>query len=91
MSLVMKIQERGQVTLPKRLREDMGLKPGDSVLAVPDGAGCYRLERLEPMSFKEIVERWGSKDPIDDSDVERMIEEAREAEADEFNRKFLEE
>ncbi len=40
MSLVLKLQERGQVTLPKRLREDMGLKPGDSVLAVPDGAGA---------------------------------------------------
>ncbi len=43
------------------------------------------------MSFKEIVQRWGRREPIPGSDVERMIDEAREAEADEFIRKFHEE
>lgn len=91
MSVVMKVQERGQVTLPKRLRDDRGLKAGDSVIVIPDGAGSYRLERLEQLTFREMVERWGRKDPTNADDVERMIEEGLEAEADEFVRKFREE
>ena len=89
MSIVMKMQERGQITLPKRLREDMGLQPGDSVVAVPIGKGEYRLERLAPMSIYEMYERWGDKTPRDSADVEQMIREAREEEADEVARRIL--
>lgn len=89
MSIVMKMQERGQITLPKRLREDMGLQPGDSVVAVPIGEGEYRLERLAPMSIYEMFERWGDKTPRDSADVEQMIRDAREAEADEAARRIL--
>lgn len=91
MSVVMKVQERGQVTFPKRLREDMGLRPGDSVVAVPIGSGEYRLERLTPMSIYEMYERWGDKTPRDSDDVEQMIRDAREEEADEAARHILEE
>jgi AbrB family looped-hinge helix DNA binding protein len=85
----MKMQERGQITLPKRLRDDMGLQPGDSVIAVPIGEGEYRLERLAPMSIYEMYERWGDKTPRDSADVEQMIREAREEEADEAARRIL--
>lgn len=88
MSMVMKLQERGQVTLPKKLREDLGLKPGDSVVAVPDRNGVYRLERLERMSIDEMIERWGRKEPTSTEEVERMIRAAREEEADEAARRF---
>lgn len=88
MSVVLKVQERGQVTLPKRLREEMGLQAGDSVVVIPNGNGSYVLERLEPLSFSEMVERWGIKTPTNADDVERMIQEGLEAEADEFIRKF---
>jgi len=91
MSVVMKLQERGQVTLPKKLREDMGLRPGDSVIAVPDGTGAYRLERLSYMSIDEMYEKWGDKKPTSADHVERMIRAAHEEEADEAVRRFLEE
>jgi len=87
----MKLQERGQITLPKKLREDMGLQQGDSVVAVPDGLGGYRLERLEHMSFGEMVQRWGGREPSNLDDVERAIQAGQDAEADEFIRRFLEE
>lgn len=89
MSIVMKMQERGQITLPKRLREDMGLQPGDSVVAVSIGKGEYRLERLAPMSIYEMYERWGDKTSRDSAEVEQMIRDAREAEADEVARRIL--
>jgi AbrB family looped-hinge helix DNA binding protein len=89
MSMVMKVQERGQITLPKRLREDMGLQPGDSVVAVPIGGGGYRLEPLKPMSIYEMFERWGDKTPRDSVDVERMIQAAQEEEAEEAARRIL--
>jgi AbrB family looped-hinge helix DNA binding protein len=91
MSVVMKLQERGQITLPKKLRDEMGLRQGDSVVAIPDGRGGYRLERLEHMKFEEIVQRWGRKEPSKVEDVERAIQAGEDAEADEFIRCFLEE
>jgi len=90
MSVVMKLQERGQVTLPKKLREDLGLRPGDSVIAVPDGTGGYRLERLALMTLDEMYEKWGNKELTSADEVERMIQAAHEEEADEAVRRFLE-
>jgi AbrB family looped-hinge helix DNA binding protein len=89
MSLVMKVQERGQITLPKRLRDDMGLRPGDSVVAVPVGVGEYRLERLAPMSIDQMFERWGDPTPRDTADIEQMIRDAHEQEAEEAARRIL--
>lgn len=91
MTLVLKLQEQGQVTLPKKLRDEMGLQPGDSVVAVPDGIGGYRLEQLEPMSIYGMFERWGNKQPVSSQDVEGMIRAAREEEADEVARRIVEE
>src|SRR5437773_586760 len=36
---------KGQVTIPKRVRDDLGLVTGDHVGFVADGRGIYRLPR----------------------------------------------
>jgi hypothetical protein len=41
------------------------------------------------MSIYEMYERWGDKTPRDSADVEQMIREAREEEADEAARRIL--
>ena len=87
-SVRMTVQSRGQVTLPKKLRDEMHLKPGDTVVAVPDGDGIFRLQRFQPMSFDEIFERWGDPTPTTVEEVERQIQEAREAYADELAKEY---
>ena len=74
----MTVQARGQVTLPKHLRDEMELEPGDSVVAVPDGQGGYRLVPLKPMTIDEMYARWGDPTPVTFEEVERQIQEARD-------------
>lgn len=39
---------KGQVTIPKRVRDSLGLKPGDEVDFVLDGLGQVVLKRVGP-------------------------------------------
>lgn len=73
MSVVLKVQDRGQIALPKRMREEMGLRSGDSVLVTPTGSGRYLLERLAPLSLNEMIEKWGTKEPTNADEVESAI------------------
>ncbi len=86
----MTVQSRGQVTLPKHLREEMELKPGDSVIAEPDGLGGYRLVPLKPMTIDEMYARWGDPTPVSFEEVERQIQEARDAYAEEMALEYAE-
>lgn len=84
----MTVQSRGQVTLPKKMRDEMSLEPGDTVIGVPDGQGGYRLERFKPMSIYEIFERWGDPTPVTFEEVEEEIRQASEDYADEAARRY---
>ena len=54
----MKITSKGQVTIPKEIREELGLLPGTEVEFVPD-AGEVRVRKLPQGRTRgdEIVER----------------------------------
>ena len=86
----MTVQSRGQVTLPKDLRVEMELEPGDSVIAVPDGQGGYRLVPLKPMTIDEMYARWGDPTPVSFEEVERQIQEARDAYGEELALEYAE-
>jgi antitoxin PrlF len=40
------ITSKGQVTIPKEVRDRMGLKPGDRIEFVEDGSGRFVLEAI---------------------------------------------
>lgn len=40
-----RLTDKGQITIPKHVREGMGLRPGDEVEFVADGTG-YRLRKV---------------------------------------------
>jgi len=40
------LTSKGQLTLPKAIRDELGLSPGDRVEFVKDGVGGYRLRPL---------------------------------------------
>ena len=64
---ISRVSSKGQVTLPKKVREAIGVRPGDAV-AYDVGKGIVTLRRLEPidLAFHAAVEstlaEWGSKE-----------------------------
>src|ERR1700738_658324 len=41
-----RLTEKGQITIPKQVRDEMGLRSGDEVEFVPDANGGYRLRKV---------------------------------------------
>lgn len=76
------VAERGQITVPKAVRDALGLRPGDHlVITLEEGGFHARKEQsVDPIdSVRGIVTEWGSTDeamrrlrgrgPIDDESV----------------------
>ena len=49
--MVSRLSSKGQITLPKRIRESLGLRPGDPV-AYELGGGIAILRRAEPLDVE---------------------------------------
>ena len=64
---ISRVSSKGQVTLPKKVREAIGVGPGDAV-AYDLAKGVVTLRRLEPidLAFHAAVEStlaaWGSRE-----------------------------
>jgi AbrB family looped-hinge helix DNA binding protein len=44
--VLVRLTEKGQVTIPKQVRESLGLRTGDEVEFVADASGGYRLRKV---------------------------------------------
>ena len=44
----MKIAARGQITIPRKLRRQLGLKPGTDVELVPENGRVYIRKKVRP-------------------------------------------
>src|SRR5256712_13699375 len=49
------ITSKGQLTIPKRVRDDLGLVTGDHVGFVADGRGSYKLKPIRTRSSAQGV------------------------------------
>jgi len=62
-----RLSGKGQVTLPKRVREALGAKAGDVIVYEVDGRHV-RLRRVEPFdvafhaALSETLDEWGSEE-----------------------------
>lgn len=43
-----RVTSKGQVTIPKAVREDLGIQPGDEVDFVKTETGTYRIRKVAP-------------------------------------------
>jgi AbrB family looped-hinge helix DNA binding protein len=75
------VQARGQVTLPKEIRDAAGIKPGDRVWVRVVGHGVIEFSRLPVLTLEEILSAY---EPCPDLDIEALRLEAEEAAANEF-------
>src|SRR5687768_5367890 len=60
-----RIQARGQVTLPKDVREAAGVVPGDSVIIEATGHGKVELRVVPKLTLAETFERYRIEGPVD--------------------------
>jgi AbrB family looped-hinge helix DNA binding protein len=68
-----KITTKGQVTIPKRVRERLGLKPGDEIEFIDDTPGFRVQKRVLVSPFKKYrgcLKELAGRDP--DNLVEQM-------------------
>lgn len=87
MAEIAKVQSRNQITLPRKARKAVDIRPGDTLLVQPTGPNTLEIKVLPRMTFAEWLERFGTDEPID---VDKIMAEGEEAQADEYVRKFNE-
>lgn len=62
----MKITSKGQVTIPKRVRERLGVRPGDAIDFVEDN-GAVRVQKRVPDSpftkYRGYLKQLAGRDP----------------------------
>ena len=44
--MLVRLTDKGQVTIPKQVRESLGLRTGDEVEFVADATGGYRMRKV---------------------------------------------
>ena len=68
-----RVTSKGQVTIPKAVRERLGLRPGDEIEFVEDGQG-FRVWKWVPVSpftkYRGYLKHLAGRDP--DEIVEQM-------------------
>lgn len=68
------VTTKGQITVPKTVRDELGLRAGDKIAFVPDNGGFRIEKRLKRDPFEEY--RGYFKD-LADRDVDELIDEWR--------------
>jgi AbrB family looped-hinge helix DNA binding protein len=67
--MTFKVGPKGQVVLPKRVRERLGIRPGDEV-TVEERGGEARIRRIEdPVELRGLL-----NDPSDETPLTRLLE-----------------
>lgn len=72
---VTKVSSKGQIVIPKEIRERLGISPGEKILVLRRGEEII-LRKAEELSLEEIskkVERAAEKEKVD---VDKLIDEA---------------
>jgi AbrB family looped-hinge helix DNA binding protein len=77
---ITKVLARGQITIPREIREKVHLDPGDLVRIEPIGADRFVVEVIPTLTVDEILARFHSDEPVD---LERLREEGEEEAATE--------
>jgi antitoxin PrlF len=68
-----KLTSKGQVTIPKAVRQRLGIKTGDEVLFVEDRAGIHLRRNLPDSAFAKWVGYLGNCDNRASDDLVREM------------------
>lgn len=71
--MVTTLTTKGQVTIPKEVRDQLGLRPGDGVEFLPTGKG-FAVRK----AARSVLDEWvGSLKRTRGRDIDRMIDQMR--------------
>ncbi|SDF03259.1 AbrB/MazE/SpoVT family DNA-binding domain-containing protein [Halorientalis regularis] len=65
-----RVTEKGQVTIPKSIREELGIRPGDEITFVETEEGYVVRKDVDESRF----EKWRGVADTDDTVTDRMDE-----------------
>ncbi|HVC33841.1 MAG TPA: AbrB/MazE/SpoVT family DNA-binding domain-containing protein [Chloroflexota bacterium] len=82
-----KVLARGQITIPREIRERVSLAPGNLVRIEPVGVGKFLVEVIPTLTLDEILERYHSDQTVD---LPRLLVEGEAQAAEEIIRKVSE-
>lgn len=77
MAVHAKLTSKGQITLPKMLRDELGLNTGDSVVFTRNPSGSYTLAKATPgkPSLAGLIDYDGPM--LTKSDIVQLVEASR--------------
>ena len=63
MTVAATLTSKGQTTIPKEIRESLGMKPGDRMTftLLPDGTVIMRVKRKSIMELAGVLQKKGRK------------------------------
>jgi AbrB family looped-hinge helix DNA binding protein len=76
MATLARIQSRGQLTLPHQIREQAGVKAGDTVVVRVTPSGVVELHPLPSLTIDELVALYPIAGPINEALDREAWEEA---------------
>ena len=76
MALYVRVQEKGQVTIPTKLRKKLNIKKGDTVMVIETKDGL--LIKPAEIVLSEALDEMGKALKADDVTLEEWIERGRE-------------
>jgi AbrB family looped-hinge helix DNA binding protein len=71
------LTSKGQFTIPKEVRDDLHLRPGDGIQLVKNEQGHYEIHKLRPVKSPFTEWRGFLKKRVKARDIDRMIDEMR--------------
>lgn len=81
---VVTMQAKGQMTLPRQLRDALGIDTGTQLVCIQTGPGVFECHVLpKPMGLREFIDAHPIDCPdLTQEDIDAAIEEGLRAEAD---------
>lgn len=78
---IVRLSSKGQLVLPKKIREEMELNPGDILILKKDQDGSWKMEKGEILAFRELsqkLQKEAEKRGYTEEELAKDVEEARE-------------
>jgi AbrB family looped-hinge helix DNA binding protein len=79
MMAIAKVLAKGQITIPRGIREKVQMSPGDLVRIESIGEHQFIVEVLPTLTLEEMLARFHSDEPVD---LDRLRREGEEEAAD---------
>ncbi len=72
---IVKVSSKGQIIIPKDVRERLGVKTGEKLLVLSRD-GEILLRKTEKISMQEVAERIEKQTRKENVDVDKLLDEA---------------